>query len=187
MIAMLPVSGSAMILSPSPDFPESTVTYVSVSQSGEKTAGVTFTVHDVYYDGHLLMYSVTTAPNEKGYTAYNDVLSDDQSSTRADIAAKTGSIPLGAYCEGIVYTEDGKEVGIDVGKFEFDTGRNEGSTYVRDFGFSFLPDEAPNELRVILTLGVMETPGQVIGDMELLELKIPLKTPAVKRVLPNRH
>lgn len=51
--------------------------WMTVTGRGERTAGVTLSVRDVYYDGYQLILSITMEPNEEGYYIYNDVLGDD--------------------------------------------------------------------------------------------------------------
>lgn len=166
-------NGLADALTSVPTYPESIISSMSVSQYGDKTKGITYTVHDIYYDGMLLMLSITQSPNEDEYVVYNSPLSSFETSSEVDEIKATGAKPLGCYCEANVYGADGEEINGG----EEGNGWRDGSAYVRTFEYHFSPDEIQDELRVKISHGVMETYGQVVGEMASFEFTLTLQKP----------
>lgn len=151
--------------------------FATFAQEGENTPGITYTVQDLYFDGYLLRFTLTQAPNGPGYTVYNDVLSNGEITGEMLAIRNSGSVPLGSYCELTALGTDGQEVGSTL----ISEGSQVGNAAMRTYSFCFQPGAAPQPLRVVISYGVMETPGQVLGGMQTQTLTIPVQTPAVIR------
>ena len=157
--------------------------FATFAQKGENTPGITYTVQDLYYDGYLLQFSITQAPNGPGYTVYNDVLNDGEITEEMLAIRNSGSTPLGSYCELTAMSADGHEVGSTL----VSNGSQVGNAAVRTYGFCFQPGAEQPQARVVVSYGVMETPGQVLGGIQIQTLTIPVQTPAVTRSVPVRR
>lgn len=157
--------------------PDAANIFAAFTQKGENTPGITYTVQDLYYDGYLLQFSISQAPNGPGYTVYNDVLNDGEMTEEILAIRNAGSIPLGSYCELTALGPDGQEVGSTL----ISNGSQVGNTAVRTYGFCFQPGAEQPQVRVVVSYGVMETPGQVLGGIQTQSLTIPVQTPAVTR------
>ena len=142
--------------------------WMTVTGRGEKTAGVTLSVQDVYYDGYQLLLSVAMEPNEEGYYIYNDVLGDYEVTEDRD-----GLKPLGVYCESYA-RETGEERWNDPPR---GAGHADGAGYVRTDSYRFLPGDMHGDIEVSIVYGVMETPGHPVGGemaMETMRIDVPL-------------
>ncbi len=163
--------------------PDATNVFATFTQKGEKTPGITYTVQDLYFDGYLLQFSISQAPNGPGYTVYNDVLNDGEITEEMLAIRNSGSTPLGSYCELTAIGADGQEVGSTL----VSNGSQVGNAAVRTYGFCFQPGAEQPQARVVVSYGVMETPGQVLGGIQTQSLTVPVQTPVVTRsVLVHR-
>ena len=118
--------------------------------------------------GYLLIVPITMTPNDPGVTVYEDVLGDYDTSYEIEEITRAGSKPLGAYCDIQLYDANGQEVG----SLMTGTGERLGTAYSMTFIFHFLPNNIPTALHVKVICGVMETPGQTVGDLEVFDFVV---------------
>ena len=137
------------------------------SQSGTQGVGMTWTVENLSFDGHLLALDVLAAPNDIQYAACNDVLGDYEDFAQADEARAEGFIPLGFYCEADVFTDSSDHAIPSVG-----SGWRKGSEAMKKFRWLLTTEEAAQARSIHLDCGIMETPGQLASE-EAYVLDIP--------------
>lgn len=137
------------------------------SQSGTQGVGMTWTVENLSFDGHLIALDVLAAPNDTQYAACNDILGDYEDFAQADEARAKGFIPLGFYCEADVSTDSPDDVIPSVG-----SGRREGSNAIKQFRWLLTTEEAAQARSIQLDCGIMETPGQLVSE-EAYTLALP--------------
>ena len=140
--------------------------FATFTQSGEQTAGVTYTVHDLYFDGYSLMLTITQSLNEPGYGVYSDVLGDDDIADITWEIRQAGDLPLGSYCEIELYDDDGKAINSPMAGEETRAGVSSSRTYC----YRFLPDDAQETVRIQVCYGIMEKPGALTGEMGSIDL-----------------
>ncbi len=148
---------------------ENQTVLASYTLPGETTPGHTFIVHNVRYDGSALVASVTIQPVDGRFAAYTYPICDDPSAVYFEVP--DGYEPLGAYCELTLEDASGKTI-----FYLYATSERRGGAYLETYVFPSLPegDGAPTTL--VLTFGVMETPGQVL-HMQVERVALPAPTP----------
>ena len=137
------------------------------SQSDTQGVGMTWTVGNLSFDGHLLALDVLASPSDTQYAACNDVLGDYEDFVQADEARAEGLIPLGFYCEANVSTDSPDASICSVG-----SGRRKGSEAMKKFRWLLTTEEAAQARSIHLDCGIMETPGH-LASKEAYVLDIP--------------
>jgi hypothetical protein len=174
-LALLPVCSFASevpsALSVIYPMPENTVKVVSLP--GARTSGITYIVHDVYFDGLQLQVSVTQVANDPGAQVYEEDVYELDAKQNVFVLGKNLNLKngqVGSYCYVTAYGEDKKEVMGSGGK-----SGPEGNSLVQTDFFYFLPHEIRDTVRVVVSCGVVETVVREDEDLKLenLELTIP--------------
>lgn len=147
--------------------------------SGAATRGITFATHDVYYDGYLMLVSVTMKPND-------DSLFVDESALGwtpdlVDANESKGLTPIGAYCELTVADAEGKEIST----LMTGGGERRGSAVTRTFALHFEPDQPRQHLVATLSCAVMEASGASVGPQtQTFAMNLPTDQPAELKEIP---
>lgn len=168
VLALLPVCSFASEAPSALDMdypmPENTVKVVSIP--GERTLGITFIVHDVYFDGLQLQVSVTQVANDPGNRVYEENVYELDPKQNVFVLGKNLDFEngqVGAYCYVTAYSEDKKEVIQPSGIIG-----PAGDALTQTNFFYFLPHEIQDTIHVEVTCGVVET---VVREDEKLKLE----------------
>lgn len=140
-----------------PALPANTTAFISLK--GEQTAGITFTVYDVYFDGALLTLTIRQGANDPDTAVYEDEISNLDEAGIREMLKEPLSISdkaVGAYCDAVFYDEQGKEVVSD----HMGEGFRDGRAIVESISMRFPLEELHDRMTVRLGCGVVETPGR---------------------------
>jgi hypothetical protein len=91
--------------------PENTVKVISLP--GARTSGITYIVHDAYFDGLQLQVSVTQVANDPGAQVYEEDVYELDTKQNVFVLGKNLDFEngqVGSYCYVTAYGEDKKEV-----------------------------------------------------------------------------
>lgn len=158
--------------------------FASQTVAGEETGGATFTVHDVYFDGYLLLLNTTLSPNAEGEgvycgEGYFDTMRFPDSGDREEVEAQ-GLIPVRAHFGVFARTADGAVLeanhseGVASGR-----GREMTSSFV------LAPDKPQDAMSASVSIGVVEDPKTwVSAGSQTLALTVPVTERAQTRVVP---
>lgn len=147
--------------------------------SGAATRGITFATHDVYYDGYLMLVSVTMKPNDD--SLFVDECALGWTPDLVDANESKGLTPIGAYCELTVADADGKEISI----LMTGGGERRGSAVTKTFALHFEPDQPRQELVATLSCAVMEASGASVGPQtQTFAMNLPTDQPAELKEIP---
>ena len=167
-LALLPVcSFASNVPSPLPsDFPMPENTIKVVSLPGARTSGITYIVHDVYFDGLQLQVSVAQVANDPGVQVFGENVYEQDPKQNVFVLGKNLDFEngqLGSYCDVTVHSEDKKEM-------IFPSGINGpgGNTLVQTNFFYFLPHEIQDTMNIVISCGVVE---KVVREDEDLKLE----------------
>ena len=125
-----------------------------VSVPGARTSGITFIVHDVYFDGLQLQVSVTQVPNDLGLSVFEEDVYELDPAQNAFVLGKNLDFDngqIGAYCQVIAYGEDHREMYNSGGESGPD-----GRSLVQTDYFNFTPNRIQNTVHVEISCGVIE-------------------------------
>ena len=154
--------------------PENTIAYVSIN--GNNSDGLTFIVHDVYYDGYLLMLSITQRANSPSVHVYEDEVlgyTHEELLCALDIPSDTNISILGSYCNIELLGDENSIVSSE--QCSGTTTTN--GTLIEHFRFHFLPTESHKPLKVNVHYGVVETPGRPdLAQHDTFIIEIPVQS-----------
>lgn len=180
MLALLPVCALASEALPAlpGNYPMPENTLKVMSLPGERTSGITYIVHDVYFDGLQLRVSVTQVANDPGVAVYEEDVYELDPEQNVFVLGKNLDFEkkqLGSYCYVTAYGEDGKEAMGSHGE----SGPKGDALMQTDFVY-FLPHQIQDTVRVVVSCGVVET--VVREDEELKSERLELEIPSQKKV-----
>ena len=162
--------------------PENIVKVVSLP--GARTLGITYIVHDVYFDGLQLQVSVTQVANDPGNQVYEENVYELDPKQNVFVLGKNLDFEngqIGSYCYVTAYGEDNKEVIFPSG-----ISGPGGDALVQTNFFYFLPHENRDTVNVQVSCGVVETVVREDEKLKLenVELDIPSQSqPETKTVI----
>ena len=167
-LALLPVySFASSVPSPLPsDFPMPENTVKVVSLPGARTSGITYIVHDVYFDGLQLQVSVSQVANDPGVQVFEEIVYEQDPKQNVFVLGKNLDFEngqLGSYCDVTAYGEDKKEM-----IFPSEINGPGGSALVQTNFFYFLPHEIQDTMNIVVSCGVVE---KVVREDEELKLE----------------
>lgn len=152
----------------------SSQTAVTFTAEGEKTQGITYALNDVYFDGSLLVLPIVQTANDAGFAVYNDVLGDYEAEHSVQ-----GMEPIGSYCESFV----SDDAGNDVSALYAGYGRTDGAAQIKTELYLFPPEQGRDSVNVKIVYGVMEEPGQPVGELNSYNIAVSAQGNAVVRTI----
>lgn len=171
-LALLPVcSFASEVPSALPmDYPMPENTVKVMSLPGVRTSGITYIVHDVYFDGLQLKVSVTQVANDPGAHVYEEDVYELDPKQNVFVLGKNLDFEnrqVGSYCYTAAYGGDKKEImgfGGESGPY--------GNSLVQTDSFYFLPHEIRDTVHVVVTCGVVETVVRNDEDLKLERIEL---------------
>ena len=183
-LALLPVCSFASEVPsalPGDYQPENIIKMISLP--GARTSGITYIVHDVYFDGLQLKVSVTQAANDQGAQVFEECVYELDPKQNVFVLGKNLDFEngqVGSYCYVTAYGVDKKEV-------IFPSGINGpgGDALVQTNFFYFLPHEIRDTIHVEVSCGVVERVVREDEDLKLenIELDVPSQIKAETRTV----
>lgn len=141
-----------------------------MNKEGVESKGMSFITHDLYFDGHLLMLSVTMRPNDDKCSAVEGFIGSEKFDTE-----KTDENVLGAYCELNITDSEGNNIGSVING----DGEDNGNAYTKTFIANFEPDKTYDEVMCTISYGIMESPGKLTeNNPEVFYVAAPIQKEA---------
>ena len=154
------------------------------SMPGAYNGGATFTLHDVYFDGYLMLVNTTFSPNAEGEGVYFDTRFSYLGGSPEALEAR-GLIPVGTYMAETLRTADGRMIEANyITDEEISRGMERRDAFVLSPG-----DAAQGTPTLCMTVGVIGDPTwrapMAPGDWaEEVDIIVPVTQAAQVRELP---
>lgn len=126
-----------------------------MSKEGVNSKGISFITHDLYFDGHMLMLSVTMKPNDDKYMVVEDT-QGNHDKFNIDTLDSDKNI-IGAYCEMTLTDSEGNNIASIING----GSKSNGNALVKTFIASFEPDKKYEDLSCNISYGILESPGKL--------------------------